>query len=154
MVASWDGYAEVVGTGNTILRTKRVFERLSCVPRFPYLCDFTKGASFFTEINYHSTPASETIISKDYVTPNELHSLPLCFFHCFLDAVYEVWATCTDIRSKHVTSVTLVAKLAEDPQLITNSKSSHEDVLPRREPSKLSGPSHLTSLLGHQSNRR
>ena len=54
-----------------------------------YLCNFAKSPSFLSEVD--DNPASTF----------------LCLFHGFFDAENEVWATRADVRSEHVTSITL-----------------------------------------------
>ena len=78
-----------------------------------YLCNFTKSSSFLSEIDDNSTPTL------------------LCLFNCLLDTKNKIWATSTNIRSEHVTSVTLSIgsdKVSQDTSderayLIMNSQS-------------------------------
>ena len=67
-----------------------------------YLCNFTKGPSFLSEIDDHPTSAL------------------LGLFHGFFDAENEVWTTRAYVRSEHVTSVTLLTGLDEDIRGLEN----------------------------------
>jgi len=55
-----------------------------------YLCNFTKSAAFFSEVNDHPT------------------STFLCLFDSFFDTKYEIRTARADVRSEYITSVTLI----------------------------------------------
>jgi hypothetical protein len=93
-----------------------------------YLCNFTESPSFLSEIDYHPT------------------STFLCLFHCFFDAENEVRTTRADVRSEHVTSVTL--SIGSDGDIQRPVRGS----LPHHGLSKPVERSHLTFLRGLQSN--
>lgn len=93
-----------------------------------YLCNFTKCPSFLSEIDDHPTSAL------------------LCLFHGFFDAENEVWTTRADVRSEHVTSITLLTGLDEDIKGLVKRRLPHHGL------SKPVERSHLTFLPGLQSN--
>jgi len=77
-----------------------------------YLCNFSEGPSFLTEINDDAT------------------STFLCLLDCFFNTVDEVRTTCTNITPEHVTSVTLSIIL--DRHILSISSRYGGVILPRR----------------------
>jgi len=74
-----------------------------------HLCNFTKSTAFFAEINDHPTPAPGSWVSKCKMCNagccgNKL----LCLLDSLLNPIDEVGPTRAYVRSKHVTSVTLL----------------------------------------------